>query len=69
LFTAGVCVGLSEWLDSTATGVAATSGTVMLAALPVIIGVQMMLSAIHFDINNEPTMPLRRLLGKRTHWD
>jgi len=69
LFIAGVYVGLTEWFDSTLTGVAATSGTVMLAALPVIIGVQMMLSAVHFDINNEPTVPLRRLLGKHAHWD
>ncbi len=65
----GIYFGATEWLESIRTSVAATAGTVMLAALPVIVGVQMLLSAIHFDINNEPTVPLRRLLGKHAHWD
>ena len=65
----GVYFGATQWLESIRTSVAATAGTVMLAALPVIVGVQMLLSAIHFDINNEPTVPLRRLLGKRANWD
>ena len=69
LFAFGVVFGATQWLESIRTSVAATAGTVMLAALPVIIGIQMMLSAIHFDINNEPTVPLRRLLGKHAHWD
>ena len=69
LFAFGVCFGATQWLESIRTSVAATAGTVMLAALPVIIGIQMMLSAIHFDINNEPKVPLRRLLGKHAHWD
>lgn len=69
LFAFGVCFGAAQWLESIRTHIAATAGTVMLAALPVIIGIQMMLSAIHFDINNEPTVPLRRLLGKHAHWD
>lgn len=64
----GVYFGVVEWLASVRTGVAATAGTVMLAALPVILGVQMLLSAVHFDINNEPRVPLRRLLGTHGHW-
>ena len=69
LLAFGVLFGGTQWLESIRTSVAATAGTVMLAALPVIIGIQMLLSAIHFDINNEPTVPLRRLLGKHAHWD
>lgn len=62
LLAFGLVFGLSHWLESTRTGVAATAGTVMLASLPTIVGVQMLLSAIHFDIGNEPSVPLRRLL-------
>lgn len=62
LLSFGILFGIDKWLDSAASGVAATAGTVMLASLPTIVGMQMLLSAIHFDIGNEPTVPLRRLL-------
>ena len=58
----GVIFGVSKWWHSIQTSVAATAGTVMLASLPTIVGMQMLLSAIHFDIGNEPSVPLRRLL-------
>lgn len=60
----GVVFGLGAWHDALASGVAATAGTVMLASLPTIIGMQMTLSAIHFDIGNEPRTPIGRLLGE-----
>ncbi|MGR8918433.1 MAG: glycosyltransferase family 2 protein [Gammaproteobacteria bacterium] len=59
----GILFGAREWVDSIATGVPATAGTVMLASLPTLLGMQMTLSAIHFDIGSEPTVPLRRLLA------
>ena len=62
----GVVFGITKWMESTATGIPATAGTVMLASLPTIVGMQMLLSAIHFDIGNEPTVPLRRLLAEGT---
>lgn len=34
----------------------------MLAALPVLVGIQMLLSAFNFDIQNVPRTPLQRLL-------
>ena len=58
----GIVFGLSEWYGSVTSAVAATAGTVMLASLPTIVGLQMLLSAIHFDIGNEPKVPLRQLL-------
>ena len=36
----------------------ATSGTVMLAALPIIIGFQMLMNAILLEIQSVPTKPL-----------
>lgn len=62
LLAFGLVFGLTQWVASAASGVAATAGTVMLASLPTIVGMQMLLSAIHFDIGNEPRVPLRRLL-------
>ncbi|MGE0484286.1 MAG: glycosyltransferase family 2 protein [Gammaproteobacteria bacterium] len=58
----GIVFGLTQWAHSVTSGTAATAGTVMLASLPTIVGMQMLLSAIHFDIGNEPSVPLRRLL-------
>ncbi|MEP7276475.1 MAG: glycosyltransferase family 2 protein [Betaproteobacteria bacterium] len=58
LIAGGGLYGLGRWIHSTVTGIPASSGVVMLAALPVMIGVQLMLSWLHFDIQNIPTRPL-----------
>ena len=42
------------------TGVPTTSGAVMLAALPVLVGVQLLLGALNFDVQNVPREPLQR---------
>jgi dolichol-phosphate mannosyltransferase len=55
--------GISEWQKSTVTGVSATAGTVMLAALPMIVGIQMILSALSYDIENMPTIPFSKLVA------
>ena len=34
------------------------SGTVMLAALPVLIGIQSLIAFLHYDVSNVPTEPL-----------
>ena len=36
-----------------------TSGAVMLAALPVLIGVQLLLGALNYDVGNVPSIPLQ----------
>ena len=62
----GVVFGVHGWAESFATGRPATTGTVMLAALPVILGVQLLLSFLAFDISAvpyrviTPLLPLRR---------
>lgn len=50
----GVVFGLVNWIDSVTTGVEATTGTVMLSVLPIILGVQFILQAIQIDMNNIP---------------
>lgn len=58
----GVIFGAYHWVESIQTGVTATTGTVMLAALPVILGVQLLLSFLAFDIGSTPNLPIHRLL-------
>jgi glycosyltransferase involved in cell wall biosynthesis len=53
-FVFGFIIGSYYWSESIRTGISATSGTVMLAALPVILGTQLLLSALSFDIQNLP---------------
>jgi hypothetical protein len=45
------------------TGIPATSGTVMLAALPILLGGHLLISAINFDIANVPRRPVHPLMG------
>jgi glycosyltransferase involved in cell wall biosynthesis len=59
----GTAFGLWRWYLSVHTGIPATSGTVMVAALPVLIGGHLLISAINYDIANVPRRPLHPLLG------
>jgi len=63
---AGVCLllfgifwGGIHWLDSVETGQPATTGTVMLSVLPIILGFQLVLNAISYDMANTPQTPLQ----------
>ena len=56
--TFGIVFGIVSWNESINIGIEATAGTVMLAALPTIIGLQLSLSALSFDIKNNPTIPV-----------
>ncbi|MBP5858649.1 glycosyltransferase family 2 protein [Marivibrio halodurans] len=59
----GLIFGASAWASAGASGVEATAGTVMLAALPIILGVQALLSALNFDSANQPRTPIHPTLG------
>jgi dolichol-phosphate mannosyltransferase len=54
----GLILGAHFWYQSIVTQVPATSGSVMLAALPIIMGIQFLLSFLHFDVQNIPTTPI-----------
>ncbi|HRQ63874.1 MAG TPA: glycosyltransferase family 2 protein [Xanthomonadaceae bacterium] len=60
LFGAGF--GLCQWRAWVASGEPATAGTVMLAALPILIGMQLLLSWLNFDVAAEPRQPIHPLL-------
>ena len=54
----GTTHGLAHWSISIATGTPATAGTVVLAAVPVLLGSVLLLAFLHFDIGNVPRRPL-----------
>lgn len=54
LFIFGMISGLVNWIAAAQSGIPATSGTVMLAGLPIILGLQLILAFIGHDISNVP---------------
>lgn len=54
LFSWGLLFGIVEWIDSCVHGVPKTAGTIMVSALPLILSVEMLLQAIHIDIQSVP---------------
>jgi len=60
LLTFGTVFGAIWWGHSYASGAPATAGQVMVAALPVLTGVQLILSALNFDMRNVPAVPQQR---------
>lgn len=58
----GGLFGVGAWISAGSAGESATAGTVMLAALPIIVGVQALLSALNFDVANQPRIALHPLL-------
>jgi dolichol-phosphate mannosyltransferase len=62
----GALFGGWHWFVSSSTHQPATSGTVMLAALPIFIGMQCLIAFLHYDVSNLPTEPLSLSLESRT---
>lgn len=54
LMVFGASFGINMWHNSLVNYEPATSGTVMLAALPIIIGFQLLLAFLNFDISSVP---------------
>ena len=63
----GVVFGAVHWLQAFQGAPYASAGTVMVAALPIIVGVQMLLSAINYDVLNVPTTPLQKLFADQSN--
>ncbi|MHB1357238.1 MAG: glycosyltransferase family 2 protein [Anaerolineae bacterium] len=59
----GVIFGVWKWIVSGISGIPATTGTVMIAVLPVIIGLQLILQAVVMDIQNVPRTRIADDLG------
>ncbi|NOT84762.1 MAG: glycosyltransferase family 2 protein [Methylococcaceae bacterium] len=63
----GSCFGLFHWMSSLKAGVATPAGTVMLAALPILIGLQLILAFLGYDIASIPRRPLHVLRRSVKH--
>ncbi|MDR1083725.1 MAG: glycosyltransferase family 2 protein [Deltaproteobacteria bacterium] len=59
LFLFGFIFGLSTWIENAGQVSATPSGTVMLAALPIILGLQFLLAFLNNDIYSVPISPLQ----------
>jgi glycosyltransferase involved in cell wall biosynthesis len=58
LLSFGGIFGAVKWIDYASRNVPAPTGTVMLPTLSVILGIQLLLSAIEIDMNSVPRKPL-----------
>ena len=50
--------GLWKWTTALEKGEVASSGTVMLAALPIIVGIQLLIAFMAYDIQSVPKQPI-----------
>jgi len=61
----GTWFGVAQWLAGSESGRFTNAGPVMLAALPVLLGVQLVLGFLSFDMHNAPRQPIHRRLEPR----
>lgn len=61
----GFLWGAVHWVQSVRTGTTASTGTVMVAVVPLILGFQLLLQAVSLDIQNTPKVPLVRSSPRR----
>jgi glycosyltransferase involved in cell wall biosynthesis len=57
LFFFGTSFGVHQWLHAIMDGVATPAGTVMLSALPTLMGLQLILAFLSYDISSVPRIP------------
>lgn len=60
MLTFGIWFGLASYIEAASAGRAATAGQVTLAAIGIILGVQLLLSFLSYDIQSEPKVPKHR---------
>ena len=63
LTAGGVVFGTSNWAKYSGAGTFAPTGTVVLATLQLILGIQFLLSWLNYDVNSQPLKPLAKRLG------
>lgn len=62
----GTVYGANAWLHSARMGITTPAGTVMAAALPVLMGVQLILAFLAYDIASVPRRPIHKTIWSRT---
>lgn len=66
LMLGGTIYGVCNWIESARTGEPTAAGTVMLAALPLIIGLQFLLGFLNYDISSVPRRPIHVLKDRES---
>lgn len=64
LTLAGLIWGIAKWIINAAQGIVTTAGTVMLAVVPLITGIQLLIQAVVIDIQNAPSEPISPLINR-----
>ena len=62
----GISYGGYHWFQSALAGVPTLAGTVMLSALPILMGLQFLIAFVGYDIASVPRRPLHRRIRKRS---
>jgi hypothetical protein len=57
MFVFGILFGSYHWFESAQHGVATPAGTVMLSALPMLMGLQLIMAFLGYDIASVPNRP------------
>jgi glycosyltransferase involved in cell wall biosynthesis len=65
LFVFGFIFGMIHWLQAISTGIATPVGTIMLSAISLIMGMQLILAFLSYDISSTPKTPWSNLKLKR----
>lgn len=69
LFLFGCGFGAYHWIRSASLGIVTPPGTVMIAALPLLAGLQLLLAFFGYDISNVPRPPVHRFVSRSTEAD
>lgn len=63
----GIVFGGVNWFNSVSNNTSAPLGTIMFAALPILLGIQFLLAGLGFDIANVPKRPIHSNLPDTLH--
>lgn len=69
LLLVGAWYGGTQWYTAAASDTPATPATVMLAALPILVGAQLLIAAFRYEVTNVPRRPLHPHLVRRKEAD
>lgn len=61
----GVCYGGYHWWQSVVTAATAPTGTIMFAAMPILVGFQLVIAFLAYDFASVPKVPMSDRLGAR----
>lgn len=63
LIAFGTTFGAAHWIQSAVIGAETPAGTVMVAALPVLVGIQLVIAFLNYDINSVPRRAIHPALA------